>query len=231
MEQGRITGDLAVKSSRLFFALLAAIILIHAAAASAGSIDMDDPRRVVGKEDDVRVDAQLLQDTVAPGSPIGVTYQIQNLSAVPVAVADRVTTASYDIDSRTITVAIGAEVPQDGRMPHVITIAPGEKKLFRTGATPALAGATIRATLAAPRFVQVKVSILRDLTPFTQLIAAQPAAPHATGALLPDALFDQWFESNDTIFLNSVPVRYSPRTGNNGGFVGADHRDASGSEF
>lgn len=220
-----------MKSSRLFFALLAAIVLIHAAAASAGSsIDMDDPRRVVGREDDVRVDAQLLQDTVAPGSPIGVTYQIQNLSAAPVAIADRVTTATYDADSRTITVAIGAEVPNDGRMPHVITIAPGEKKLFRTGATPALAGASIRASMAEPRYVQVKVSLLRDLAPFAQLIASQPAAPHATGVMLTDSLFDQWFESNDTIFLNSVPVRYSPRAGG-GRFASAEHRDASGSEF
>lgn len=219
-----------MKSSRLFFALLAAIVLIHAAAASAGSIDMDDPRRVVGRENDVRVDAQLLQDTVAPGSPIGVTYQIQNLSAVPVAVADRVTNATYDADSRTITLAIGAEVPNDGRMPHVITIAPGEKKLFRTGATPALAGASIRASMAEPRYVQVKVSILRDLAPFAQLIAAQPAAGHTSGVMLTDALFDQWFESNDTIFLNAVPVRYSPRAGT-GHFAGADQRYASGSDL
>lgn len=220
-----------MKPSKLLFALLAAIVLIHAAAASAGSIDMDDPRRVVGREDDVRVDAQLLQDTVTPGSPIGVTYQIQNLGAVPVAIADRVTSATYDADSRTITVAIGSEVPADGRMPHVVTIAPGETKLFRTGATPALAGATIRATLAAPRYVQVKVSILRDLPPFAQLIAQQSAAPHALGAMLSDALFDRWFESNDTILLNSVPVRYSPRASGNGRFAGADHRDASGSSF
>jgi hypothetical protein len=220
-----------VKPSKLLFALLAAIVLLHAAAASAGSIDMDDPRRVVGREDGVRVDAQLLQDTVSPGSPIGVTYQVQNLGAVPVAIADRDTSATYDADSRTITVAIGSEVPKDGRMPHVVTIAPGETKLFRTGATPALAAATVRATMAAPRYVQVKVSILRDLAPFAQLIAQQPAAPHAAGVVLSDALFDRWFESNDTIVLNTVPVRYSPREGGNGRFAGADHRDAGGSSF
>ena len=57
--------------------------------------------------------------------------------------------------------------------------------------------------------MQVKVSILRDLAPFAQLIA--PAGTRAPPARLPDELFDQWFESNDTIFLNSVPVRFSPR--------------------
>ncbi|HEX6642024.1 MAG TPA: hypothetical protein VF215_12975, partial [Thermoanaerobaculia bacterium] len=91
-----------MKPSRLFYALLAAIVLIHAAAASAASIDMDDPRRTVGREDDVRIDAQLIQDTVSPGSAIGVTWQIQNLSDSPIAVAEKVVAATYDADSRTI---------------------------------------------------------------------------------------------------------------------------------
>jgi len=137
-----------MKTSKLFYALLAAITLLHAAAASAANIDMNDPRRVVGRESDVRVDAQLLQDTVSPGSVVAVTYQIQNFTAAPIAIADRVTTASYDADTATITLAIGAEVPQDGRMPHVATIGPGEKKVFRTGATPALNAAALRSSLA-----------------------------------------------------------------------------------
>ena len=219
-----------MKPSKLFYALIAAIVLLHAAAATADSIDMDNPRRTVGREDDVRVDAQLVQDTVSPGSAIGIAYQIENLSSTPVAVADRVTSATYDADSRTITVAIGSEVPHDGKMPHVVTIAPGEKKVFRTGATPMLGGAASR--LAAPRFVQVKVTILRDLVPFAQLIAAQaqaqqPRPSRPAGQLLSDELFDNWFESNDTIFLNAVPVRFSSSRGTNG-FAGADQRASGG---
>jgi hypothetical protein len=222
-----------VKSSRLFYALLAAIVLIHAAAASAASIDMDDPRRTVGREDDIRIDAQLIQDTVSPGSTIGVTWQIQNLSPAPVAVADRVVATSYDPDTKTITFAIGSEVPKDGRMPHVVTIAPGETKLFRTGATPMLSGAATRSSLAPPRYVQVKVSILRDLAPFAQLIAqqqkldARASQQQNAGPVLPDELFDRWFESNDTIFLNAVPVRFSVRPATNG-FAAADQRYAAG---
>jgi hypothetical protein len=222
-----------VKSSRLFYALLAAIVLIHAAAASAASIDMDDPRRTVGREDDVRIDAQLIQDTVSPGSAIGVTWQIQNLSDSPIAVADKVVAATYDADSQTITFAIGAEVPSDGRMPRVVTIAAGETKVFRAGATPMLSAAAMRATLAPPRYVQVKVSILRDLAPFAQLIAQQQkldqraSQQQNAGPVLPDELFDRWFESNDTIFLNAVPVRFSARPSTNG-FAGADQRYAAG---
>ena len=182
---------------------------------------MDNPRRTVGRENNVRVDAQLLQDTVSPGSTIGVTYQIENTSDAPVAVADKVSDASYDSDSQTITVSIGSEVPQDGKMPHVVTVAPGEKKVFRIGVTPALGAAATRSSLAPPRYVQIKVSILRNLAPFAHLIARQTR----TAQTLPDELFERWFESNDTIFLNTVPVRFSARRN---AFAGADQRGASG---
>jgi hypothetical protein len=183
--------------------------MIYSMAAMADSIDMDDPRRTLGRENDVRVDAQLILETVSPGSPVGVVYQIQNLRDLPVAVADKVADASYDSDSRTITVAIGSEVPADGIMPRLILIAPGEKKVFRAGATPAINTAAIRGALEnAPRFVQVKVSILSDLTPFSALIGKQSGAPQR----LSDELFDRWFESTDTIYLNAVPVRWQPRT-------------------
>jgi hypothetical protein len=192
-----------MRSSRLFFAILSAIFLIHAAAATAdAAIDMNDPRRVVGREDNVRIDAQLVRDTVSPGSPIGITWQIQNFTSEPVAVASKVTSASYDMESRTITLAVGAEVPVDGNMPQMVVIAPGEKKVFRAGATPSYNAAAMRAGGNLPGFVQVKVSILRDITPFA-------TTPY--GRRLTDAQFDEWFEATDTIFLNTVPVSFSPR--------------------
>ncbi|MGZ5432189.1 MAG: hypothetical protein ACXWH7_04625 [Thermoanaerobaculia bacterium] len=101
-----------MKSSRPFLALIASIPLIHAAAATAAGIDMDDPRRALGREGDVRVDAQLVRDTVSPGAPIGVALIEE----------------------------------QDGR----------------------------------------------------------------TKRRLSDELFEKWFECNDTIFLNSVPVQFVP---------------------
>jgi hypothetical protein len=215
-----------LKPSRIILSLIVAIILlviVFIPPAFADSIDMDNPRRTVGREDNVRVDAQLLQDTVSPGSPIGVAYQIENISEAPVAVADKVADASYDSDSQTITVSIGSEVPHDGKMPHVVTVAPGEKKIFRTGVVPALGAAATRSALAPPRYVQIKVSILRNLAPFAHLIAKQTRTAQA----LPDELFDRWFESNDTILLNAVPVRFSGRK-NAGGFAGADQRGFSG---
>ncbi|MBV8519022.1 MAG: hypothetical protein JO197_16630 [Acidobacteria bacterium] len=199
-----------MKSTRLFFLLFFAIVLLHAAAAHGASINMDDPRRALGREDDVRVDAQLVQDSISPGAPIGITYQIQNFTTSPVAVADKVSDASYDSDSGTITVSLGSEIPS-GRLPHMVLIAPGEKKVLRGAAMVALNAAAIRTSMAGvPRYVQVKVTILRDLTPFLAMIQKQAQAP-AVAQTLPDELFERWLESNDTIYLNALPVQWSPR--------------------
>lgn len=191
------------------FAAAAFAAVAISAAAHAASIDMNDPRRSVGREDDVRIDAQLATDTLAPGAPVGVTWQIQNFTDVAVAVATKVVDASYDEDSRTITLAIGSEVPPDGTLPQMVLVAPGEKKIFRAAATPVLTAAAVRAGGATPRFVQVKVSILRDLAPFIALIQAQ--TPAARPQQLSDELFDRWFESTDTIFLNTLPVQWNGR--------------------
>lgn len=168
---------------------------------------MSDPRRALGREGDIRIDAQLIRETVTHGSPIGVTYQIQNLSESTVAIAAKVSDASYDEDTRTITVGIGSEVPPDGDMPQLIVIKPGEKKVLHAAATPALRATGTISKFATPRYVQVKVAILRDLDPFADLIAKQDGR---TKQRLSDELFEKWFECNDTIFLNSVPVNYVP---------------------
>jgi hypothetical protein len=186
---------------------LSILALLSAAAASASNIDMDDPRRALGRENDIRIDAQLIRDTVSPGVPIGITYQIQNLTTSHVAIADKVASASYDMETRTITVSIGSETPQDN-LPRMITVKPGEKKVLQASATPSLTPAAMRTTNGgAPRYVQVKVSILREVGPFRTLIENQERGPQP----ITDELFDKWFECNDTILLNSVPVQFSPR--------------------
>jgi hypothetical protein len=66
--------------------------------------------------------------------------------------------------------------------------------------------------VSVPRYVQVKVNVLRDLKPFEELITQQQRAGQAQTAQvaqkLDDSLFEKWVESNDAIFLNSVPVRW-----------------------
>ncbi|HUR79353.1 MAG TPA: hypothetical protein VM733_01210 [Thermoanaerobaculia bacterium] len=193
-----------MKQFRYSFALVG--ILFFAAAAPAASIDMDNPNRALAREGNIRIDAQLVRDTVSAGTAVGITCQIQNFSDASIAVADRVTDANYDEDSRTIVVGVGSEVPADGNLPHMVVIAPGEKKVFTAAATPLLHAAAVRSTLPiVPRFVQVKVAILRDVAPYLDLIQKQDVRAKQR---LSDAQFDQWFESNDTIVLNTIPVRY-----------------------
>jgi hypothetical protein len=197
-----------MKSSKLFLA----IAFFSTVGAHAASIDMDDPKRSVGREDDIRIDATLLDDTISSGTTIGVTYQIQNLTKHPIAIAEKVCSASYDADSRTITVSIGSEVPAHGLLPKMITIEPGQKKTVNTGAMFNIIVPSVRSPLSpAPRLLQIKVSVLRDVAPFQALIAQQ--VENAKPVELSDELFDKWLEGNDSIFLNAVPIHFDPTKG------------------
>jgi hypothetical protein len=185
---------------------LFAVAVILALSAQAAHVDMKDPRRALGREDDIRVDAELFQDSVANNAPLNVTYQIQNLTESPIAIADRVASVSYDEDSLTITLSIGAEIP-DANMPHLVVIAPGAKKTLTSGGVFSASLPNSRLT-RVPRYFQVRVNVLRDLTPFRDLIARQTAQTSAS-IPLPTALFDKWLDSNDTIECNTIPVSWN----------------------
>jgi hypothetical protein len=201
-----------MRSSRKFAPLFAAVVFLTAAEAHAARVDMKDPRRALGREDDIRVDAELFQDVVSGSSPLSVTYQIKNLTEAPIAVADKVTAVSYDDDSQTITLEIGAEIPAT-TMPHLVVIAPGTKKTFTAGGTFNMPVANNRLA-RVPLYFQVRVSVLRDIAPFRELItqAAEPGAKVA----LPEALFDPWLDANDNIFCNSIPIHWTASAGTRG---------------
>jgi hypothetical protein len=189
------------------FRLYIAVAVLSTATAYAARIDMSDPKRALGREDDIRVDAQLYDDSLASNAPIRVVYQVHNLTPHFIAIADKVCEASYDSDSRTIVVSIGAEIP-DVTLPHLVSIAPGEKKVFNAGTTAHVITPTIRSPFAnVPRFVQITVNVLRDTTAFAPLIAEQ--SRRQTPVPLPDELFDKWLDSTDAIRLNTIPVRWT----------------------
>ena len=194
-----------MKSSKQLVPIFAAAVLLSTAAAHAAHVDMKDPRRALGREDDIRVDAQLFQDAISSSTPVNVTYQVQNLTDEPIAIADKVISVSYDEDSRTITLSVGAEIPEK-TMPHLVVIGPGAKKTLTAGGVVNVAVPSTRSSLA-PQYFQVRVNVLRDLTAFGDLItrSSQAAAPIP----IPAALFDTWIDAVDTILCNSVPVRWS----------------------
>jgi hypothetical protein len=192
-----------MKSSKSFFAAVA-VILIGAAAAKAARVNFKDPKRALGREADVRVDAELTQETVSPNSAINVTYQIENLSPTAVAVADKILDVTFDPDARTINLSIGAEVPPGPNMPHLVTILPGQKRVLTGGALLHIVTPNIRTPwTAVPQYVQIQVTVLRDVTPFAKLIELQ--AKNAT-VPLPNDMFDRWVENSASVLLNSIPV-------------------------
>src|ERR1700686_4616767 len=140
----------------------AVALTLIAGAAFAARVDFNDPRRALGREDNIRIDAQIAQDTISSGAPINVTYQVENLTQAPIALADKVSDMTYDDDSRTITLTLGAEIPAGSSMPHLVVIASGEKRVFRSGTLVRVVMPSARTPwTAVPRFVQIKVNVLR----------------------------------------------------------------------
>ena len=180
------------------------VITLIATAGHAARIDRKDPRRAVGAEDDVRVDAQLTTEFVSAHSPIGVTYQIHNLSSRTIAVADRLCEASYDSDTATIALSVGSEVPSGGEMPRLVIIRSGETGTFTAGAVLKSSLRALRIAMHA--FVKIRVNVLRDASPFMALMERQKRAN--AGVVLSDEDFDQWLKLNESIVLNTIPVRY-----------------------
>ena len=193
-----------MKSSRPFFTAVAATVIVSASA-SAARVDFRDPKRALGREGDVRIDAQLTQDTISQASPINVTYQIENLSKAAVAVADKILDTDFDADARTITLSIGAEVPPGPNMPHLVVIRPGEKRVLAGGALVHVVTPNMRTPWTAiPRYIQIQVTLLRDITPFLALIEQQSRATAAVP--LPSDMFDRWVENSESVLLSTIPV-------------------------
>ena len=198
-----------MRSSRSI-AVAIAVALLTTATVRAAHVDFNDPRRALGREDNIKVDAEMMQDTLSAGAPIQITYQVENLSESTIAIADKVTAATFDAESQTITMTIGAEIPPADAMPHLTTIAPGQKRAFRAGAAAAIAIVNTRGPFAhVPRFVQIIVNVMRDVRPFANLIEMQ--AHSAATPALPNELFDQWVASVSSVELNTLPVRWSDR--------------------
>lgn len=185
-----------------------ALLILLGACATAPPVDMAEPRRIVGTENAVRIDAQVIGDEAAPGAQIPVTYEITNQRSTPIAVADIVPETSFDVESRTITLSIGSEVPGNELVPRLVMIAPGEKRTFT-------AAARLRHVLpinsadprqrALPAEFRLRVHFLGDVEPFRRLIGIDQVA--IADARLADELFPVWLEKNEVVYTNSIPMR------------------------
>lgn len=186
-------------------AVLFAAFLLNSCA-SATAVNMAEPRRVVGTESAVRIDAEITEE-MRIGAPVAINYAITNQRATAIAIADILPESSWDGETRTVTVSIGSEVPGETTLPRLIRIGPGEKKSFATAAHIAR---LIPARSADPRItnstlLRLKVNFLGDTGPFTELIdIPQKAVIDPKRA---DELFAEWLARNETLYTNAVPVK------------------------
>jgi hypothetical protein len=190
----------------------ALVLFLLAGCASSTAVDMAEPRRIVGTENSVRVDAQVSADHVSPGAHIPITYEITNQRPTAIAIAELIPDTSYDPETRMFTVSIGSEVPGNTMLPRLILIEPGEKKTFTALARlqyVAPPRSVDPRVLAAPAAFRLKLNFLGDTEPFRELIGIKEVG--VADAKLADELFPLWLERNEVVYTNAIPMRWSVR--------------------
>lgn len=193
--------------SRFTEALVLLPLALGALACASSGVDLDEPRRVLGREADVRVDAQIFNERIGPGSGIRMTWEIENMRGDAIAVADLVPAISYDATERTFVIHLGSEVPGNELLPRLILIAPGERKTFTGSVKVNLHLPRPGPLTSYPRFLKVRVNFLSDTGPFAELIAIPESSVYDPD--LADRLFPQWIEANETVATNAIPIQWT----------------------
>lgn len=186
-------------------------LLFSAACSSVPPVNMSAPRRVVGTERSVRIDAEISEEMRIGGS-IAITYVITNQRNTAIAVADVTQETTFESETRTMTVNIGAEVPGETVLPRLLRIGPGENRRFATTARMARAILPASADPRVPNraLLRLKINFLGDTAPFAELLDI-PGKSIADKQRA-DALFTPWLEGNEVLYTNAIPVLLtSPR--------------------
>ncbi|HEU5162449.1 MAG TPA: hypothetical protein VFV54_04825 [Thermoanaerobaculia bacterium] len=188
---------------RHFALSLCALFLAGCATAA---VDLDEPRRILGTEGDVRVDAQVFAEKIGTGSSVRVVWEIENQRRDPIAVADILPAVSYEPTDRTIVVNVGSEVPGNEMLPRLIRIEPGERKTFEGLANIALRMPAPGPLAATPRLLSLKLNFLSNVAPFQALVGIPEVAVRDPERA--DNLFTTWVEANETVRTNAIPIEW-----------------------
>jgi hypothetical protein len=170
------------------------------------NIDMKEARRMVGTENNVRVDAEIYGENMVQGSTLAIKYDVTNERPTPILIADLVPQTTYDPDTRTVTVDIGSEIPGEEFLPRLISIPSGGRRSFKSGVHINILGAVNVAAAPKPRALQLRVNFLGDTAPFVKLIDIPEKAVRDRD--LAAQLFPKWVERSETVTTNSLPMRW-----------------------
>jgi hypothetical protein len=183
-------------------------VVVISSCASTSTVDMTEARRVVGTENDVRIDAEVYGDKLATSTTLPIKYDITNHRAQTILIADLIPDVTYDQETTMVTITIGSEVPGQFLLPRLIPIASGEKKTFNTAAHVSLAAsANVSPWIRHPNAVRIRLNFLTDPTPFQQLIAIKENV--VADKELANALFPKWVEDNESVTTNALPMRWA----------------------
>jgi len=189
----------------------AILVLLLAACSSTAPVNLTEPRRVVGTENNVRVDAEVFGDTLSPNVNIPIKYDITNNRPTTILVADLTLLASYDPESLMVTVDVGSEIPGEQFLPRLISIPSGAKKSFKGAAhVSIISNPASTPFVPRPNKLRIRVNFLGDPKPFEKLIDIPERAVHDPE--LADALFTKWVEGNETVITNTLPMHWRGTT-------------------
>ena len=146
-------------------------------------------KNALGQEWDVRVNARIVADS--PSSPvIRVAWDVENLGDRGIEIANVAPVASWDPESRIVTVNVGAELPITDET-RFVRIAPKETKSFSVSTPLGMGGIKRGRVVSSGRLVRVKVHFL------------------ATGGEEQNRtadFFDTWIEQKRSVVTNAIPV-------------------------
>ena len=185
---------------------LSSAVALLSSCASSNAVNLEEPKRVLGREEDVRIDAQVFSDKLQPNAIVQVTYEILNEREKSIALADLVPMTTFDDETRTLTVNIGTEVPGNELVPRLVRIASGEKKGFTVGVRMPTIRSTNSLSPQVPRFLRVRLHFLGEVAPFEKLLDIPEKA--IQDRALADALFPQWVESTESVVTNTIPIQW-----------------------
>ena len=198
-----------------------ALMLLLAAACSSttaptpatapGKINMKQARRMVGTENNVRVDAEIYGEEIRQGTSIAIKYEITNQRSTPILIADLIEQTNYDPETRTVTIDIGSEIPGEEFLPRLISIPSGERRTFNIGANINIHMPVNSPWTPKPHALQLRVNFLGDPAPFAMLVGIPERS--VRDKKLADELFTKWVERNETVTTNALPMRWqAPRS-------------------